>query len=133
MRKLFFVVVVGICAAAQAAEFDVYGNFASEIGKNGLPKGWTFHMWKGYLPKPTVGVTEGDAKGTRALFVKDVRGNDGAAVMTTAKRPGAGGDRVAVGFTARGRGKAWVTLVRSTEKGGWNQTEAHAAIDLTDE
>ena len=45
MRKLFFVVVVGICAAAQAAELDVYGDFASEIGKNGLPKGWTFHMW----------------------------------------------------------------------------------------
>ena len=95
MSKLFFVAVASICAAAQAAEFDVHGDFASEIGTSGLPKGWMFHVWKGYLPKPAVGVTEGDAKGTCALFVKDVRGTDGAAVMTAAKRPGACGDRVA--------------------------------------
>ena len=133
MKKLIFMWFVGVCAVAQAAEFDVCGDFASEIGKNGLPKGWTFHAWKGYLPQPTVGVAGGDAKGTRALCVKDVRGTDGAAVMTAAKRPGACGDRVVVGLTARGRGKAWVTLVRSTEKGGWNQTEPHATIDLADE
>ena len=133
MKKLLFILLAVVCAVAQAAEFDVCGDFASEIGKNGLPKGWTFHAWKGYLPQPTVSVTEGDAMGTRALCVKDVRGTDGAAVMTTTKRPGACGDRVSVGFTARGRGKAWVTLVRSTEKGGWNQTEPHATIDLTDE
>ena len=122
MRKTVFMVVAAVCAAVQAAEFGVCGDFASEPGRNGLPKGWTFHMWKGYLPKPAVEVVDVDAKGTRALCVKDVRGTDGAAVMTAAKRPGACGDRVAVGFTARGRGRAWVTLVRSTEKGGWNQT-----------
>ena len=133
MKKRSFILLAVVCAVAQAAEFDVCGDFTSEIGKNGLPKGWTFHAWKGYLPQPTVSVAEGDAKGTRALCVKDVRGTDGAAVMTAAKRPGACGDRVSVGFTARGRGKAWVTLVRSTEKGGWNQTEPHATIDLTDE
>ena len=133
MKKLFFMWFVCVCAAAQAAEFNVCGDFTFEIGKNGLPKGWTFHAWKGYLPQPTVGVTEGDVKGTRALHVSDVRGTDGAAVMFAEKRPGACGDRVAVGLTARGRGKAWVTLVRSTEKGGWNQTEPHVTIDLTGE
>ena len=85
MKKLFFIVFMGVCAAAQAAEFDVCGDFASEIGKNGLPKGWTFHAWKGYLPQPTVSVTEGDAKGTRALCVKDVRGTDGAAKAVPAR------------------------------------------------
>ena len=133
MRRLFYLVFAGICAVAQAAEFGVCGDFTSEIGKDGLPSGWKFHEWKGYLPKPTVEVTDGDGKGTRALSVKDVRGTDGAAVMTAAKRPGGCGDLVTVGFTARGRGKAWVTLVRSTAKGGWNQTEPHASIDLTDE
>ena len=133
MRKLLSTVAAVVCAAVLAAEFDVCGDFASGLGKNGLPKGWTFHVWKGYLPKPAAEVVEGDAKGGRALCIKDVRGADGAAVMTVAKRPGACGDRVAVGFTARGRGKAWVTLVRSTEKGGWNQTEPHVTIDLTDE
>ena len=124
---------VGVCAVARATEFGVCGDFSSEIDKKGLPTGWTFHEWKGYLPKPAVGVTEGDAKGTCALSVKDVRGTDGAAVMTTAKCLGTCGDRVAVGLTVRGRGKAWVTLVRSTENGGWNQTEPHATVDLTDE
>ena len=133
MKKKTTMVAAAVCAAVQAAEFDVCGDFASEPGKNGLPKGWTFHAWEGYLPKPAAEVVGGDAKGTRALCVKDVRGNYGAAVMTAAKRPGACGDRVTVGFTARGRGRAWVTLVRSTEKGGWNQTEPHVTIDLTDE
>ena len=133
MKKLIVMLFAGICAVAQAAEFGVCGDFASEIGKDGLPNGWKFHEWKGYLPKPTVEVTEGDGKGTRALSVKDVRGTDGAAVMFATKRPGGCGDLVTVGFTARGRGKAWVTIVRSTAKGGWNQTEPHASVDLTDE
>ena len=89
MKKLVFMWFVCVCATAQAAEFNVCGDFTSEIGKNGLPRGWTFHAWKGYLPQPTVGVTEGDAKGTRALHVSDVRGTDGAAVMFAEKRPGA--------------------------------------------
>ena len=39
MKKLIFMWFVFVFALAQAAEFDVCGDFTSEIGKNGLPKG----------------------------------------------------------------------------------------------
>jgi hypothetical protein len=125
--------IVGACAVAHAAEFDVQGDFASKPGANGLPAGWVFHTWEGYLPKPMAKVVEGDAKGTFALSVDDVRGKHGAGVMSAVKRAGTCRDHVTVGLTARGRGKAWVTLVRWNEKRAWNQTESRVAIDLTDE
>ncbi len=119
-------------ACAAAAEFDVNGGFAGD-GRDGLPKGWQFHTWEGYMPKPDASIVDGDAPGVRAMRIANVRGKYGAGVMSAAKRPGGRGDRVTVAFAARGKGKAWATLVRWTAKGGWNQTEQRAAIDLTDE
>ena len=132
MKKCFIAFLMLSSFAAVANEFDVNGGFAGD-GKDGLPKGWQFHTWEGYMPRPSASIVEGDAPGVRAMRIRDVRGKHGAGVMAAVKRPGGRGDRVTVSLVARGKGKAWATLVRWTAKGGWNQTESRAAIDLTDE
>ena len=76
MKWIFGFIGAFLASALQAFEVPVDGGF-SAVSNEGLPAGWNWHEWGGYLPHSSVSLEPGGI-----VHFTNVRGKDGSAIRS---------------------------------------------------
>jgi len=99
--------------------------------QDGMPDGWMHQTWNGFLPRAAVATSVED--GATIIHISDVKGPDGAGIVEKLRKKCGPNDIVRVKYSARGRGKAFCRVLRSTAAAKSCPNLDDKAIDLTDE
>ena len=112
MKWIFGFIGAFLASALQAFEVPVDGGF-SAASNEGLPAGWNWHEWDGYLPHSSVSL-EPDG----IVRISNVQGKDGSAIRSR-RFSGRTGDVISVEVETCGSGTARLALYAWDKTTGW--------------